>query len=402
MIPNLQRGHDPGGLIGSMIGQGFQQGANLGLQNYFAQAEQQRTQQQQQMKQQQESSALQNVLQQNGGQNANPNTLFHAIMQSPHISQETKKLYAQHAQNQAKIEAQQKAAANKPPPGGISAQPVPPEVSKTIGNILKANSESTADDLALALDEAGIPRTFSNSYIENRRRKEETKGKEQGSKLAAIRGETVPLRKEFSDKGEAARQGIQNKQRLLDLIKTGKIDDPTWAALAQHVPLNLGKRLLSNETVEYKAGLVDEFKDLRNIFQGQTRIKEIELLEDKIADIYLTDDQKEAVLNSRMEALKADIIREEAAAEVEENHPNLGVLQFRKKVEELAKPKLEKLFNKILDDQKAVINSAEKRKSLPLDPNDPDDLKIMQEILKEVGGDKNKAWKLAKEKGYKF
>jgi len=65
----------------------------------------------------------------------------------------------------------------KQPKGGLTGQPVPPEVAQAIPQILNANKDANADELAVALDQAGIPRAFSNSYIENRRRQDEASQK---------------------------------------------------------------------------------------------------------------------------------------------------------------------------------------------------------------------------------
>ena len=59
--------------------------------------------------------------------------------------------------------------------GGISGAPVPPEISKSINNIVDENKGANADQLALEFDKQGIPRAYSNSYIENRRRQDEGK-----------------------------------------------------------------------------------------------------------------------------------------------------------------------------------------------------------------------------------
>ena len=277
---------------------------------------------------------------------------------------------------------------------------VPHEISRKIKKIIIDTPNANADELKLEMDEQGIPPSNSNPYIENRRRTEEQVAKSQESKQSSLRSETLPIRKQIADKAMAASHGIQNKEQLIDLIEKGDINDPTFAALAEALPLNLGKRMLSNDTVEYKAGLVEEFGDLRNIFQGQTRIKEIELLENKIADLYLTDEQKKSVLKSRINALKGDVIRAEVAQEIE-NEP-YGVLQFSQEVEKRAKPKLEALFNQILDEQKSIIQNAENKKKTGLDINDPDDKQILMQIFKEAGNDKVKARKLAEKKGYKF
>ena len=249
-----------------------------------------------------------------------------------------------------------------------------------------------------------LAKVASNKIADLRKQQEfEFKtGKEQKRSEEVLRAETLPIRKEFLDKARAAQQGIENKQRLIERVRTGKIDDPTRAILLQALPFRLGERMLSPESVEYRAGMIDEFKDLRTIFQGQTRIKEIELLEDKVAGLYLTDEQKIGMLNSRMDALQADVIRGEAAAELETEGKFGGPLQFQKMVEEKAKPKLEALFNRILDQQQAVIRDAENLKKIPLDINNPEHIAIVDQILAEAGGDYREAEKIAKERGYKF
>lgn len=230
--------------------------------------------------------------------------------------------------------------------------------------------------------------------------RETIKGNEK--KAAELRKEILPYINEISTKADLARNGIENKEKLLDLIENGDINDPTYAALAEALPLNLGKRLLSKDTVEYKAGLIEEFGDLRKLFQGQTRVKEIELLEQKIADLYLTDEQKKAILKSRMNALRSDILREEAAREIEEIGKPMSLLQFKNKVNKKYNEKMKDLSNTVIDEQKSIIQNAENRKKLPLDYNDPDDKEIINQILHEAGGEVKKAERLAKEKGYKW
>lgn len=231
-------------------------------------------------------------------------------------------------------------------------------------------------------------------------RRREAERKENRADLRGKRKETEKIRGEIASKAAIAQQGIREKERLLTLIKTGNINDPTVATLLENVPMNLGKRFLSPETVEYKAGLINGYRDLRNIFSGTTRVKEIELLEDKVADLYLTDEQKESILRSSMQTLQYDIIKAEVAAQVEKDFPELGVLEFNKKVDELSQPKIDALANRIIDEQKSFIQDAENRKKIPLDYDDPEGRQILEQLMKEAGGDKNKARSLAKKKGY--
>jgi hypothetical protein len=385
------------------MAKGFQEflgGAIQGFgQTFFPQLEQMRAQHLQKQEQAQQQSLLNQALTQAQKVYADPNLspeqkqigLFQALSNRPEIA----KALGEQLINQ------QKAMRPKAPPGGLSGQSVPQDVSNAIQNVISSNPESTADQLALEMDKAGIPRTYSNSYIENRRRQQETGAKTREERRKALRQETLPIRTDLAKKAQYAEQGIQNKEHLIEIIERGDIDDPTYAILAEYFPLNLGKRLLSNDTVVYKSGLVDEFGDLRNIFKGQTRVKEIDVLEKKIADLYLTDDQKKAILKSRINSLKADIIRAEAAAELEDRE-DLGVLQFNKEVEKIAKPRLDALFGQILDEQKSIIDNAEKRKKVPLNLNDPEDLKIIDAILLEANKNPQKAKEIAKKKGYSW
>ena len=229
--------------------------------------------------------------------------------------------------------------------------------------------------------------------IENRER-------EFKADLRELRKETLPLKQDIIRRADASRESIRNKSNLIDLIDRGQINDPTFAIFAESLPGNLGKRLLSEDTVQYKGGLVDEFADLKNIFKGATRVKEVELYENKLADLYLTDSQKKAILKSRINTSKIDLIKEEAAQEVEEKFPNISALQFNKKVDEIAKPKINALFNNIWEDQKYALDQAENRKNIPLDYDDPEGREILNQILIEAGGNKTRAREIAKKKGY--
>jgi hypothetical protein len=426
-----------GSQLGQALGQGFNQGAQQGIAQY-----------QQQQQQEQQSSMLKNALTEAQKIYANPNLtpeqkqigLYQTLSARPEVAQSLSKQMnelqssqaqatkiANQGQNNKQIirdieerrnlppgslaayendpkmaEQLTRPAKEKAPLGGLSGTPVTPEESSKIENVLKNNPNASAEELETAFNKEQIPPARTKEILESRRRSEETKSKRQYERENQALKETAGIRKDYADKGNNARQSIQNKNQLLEIVNTGNINDPSFAIIAEALPLNLGKRLLSNESVEYKAGIIDEFKDLRNIFSGATRVVEIEKMEDKIANLYLTDEQKKTILKSRINAAQADVIKADAAAEVEDKYPYLGVSKFNEKVNEISKPKLDNLFNKILDEQKAVLKDAELKKKIPLNPQDPEDYNILKQILIEAGGDKEKAKKLAKSKGYKF
>ena len=418
---------DIGGALGSALGQGLQQGFQRGMGSQFEQAlhmqrqqqasdlQSQRQQQlarQQQQQASQEQSRLQQALAEYEQQNPNMDPLmkqqlglYKALSGHPEIAkqlaggqqklaqqQEERKFLEQYLNPQG----QQTQLSEQVPQAGIG------NVGKQPPQITQRNTPlSDQEILAISIRNPVLGKQLqAQKEAQERRQNEEIKA--QRKEIAESKKETAPLRKEIAERAATARQSLLNKQRQMELIDSGKIDDPTVAIFLDSLPGGYGRRLLSPETVEYKAGLVDEFRDLRNIFQGQTRVKEIDLLEKKIADLYLTDEQKKRVLKSRMKAQESDILREEAASDLEKEHPEYGTLQFSTSLEKAMKNKQKHVVDQVLDDVNNVIKEAETRKKRTLDVNNPEDAEIGRQILQEAGNDIKKAYKLAEQKGYKF
>ena len=269
---------------------------------------------------------------------------------------------------------------------GATAQPVQPSI------------KDLTDDQLIQL--TAISDLKEPASKELRRREQERK--EEKADVRAIRKEVLPFIQQVTDKADAAREGLANKQRLQEQIETGNINDPTFATVVTSIFGELGERLLSPESVVYRSGLIDEFKDLRQIFQGQTRVKEIEILEKKIPNLYLTDAQKKAILESRSKVLDLDILKEQATIEVEQENPNLSLLQFKKKVNERFNELVKPLSDQVINEHKAIIQDAEDTKRKPLDRNDPEGFKIINDIFQEAKGDRKKAFKIAEDRGYTF
>jgi hypothetical protein len=240
-------------------------------------------------------------------------------------------------------------------------------------------------------------RAAKDSSLKERRHKEDVQIRKDERRAA----ETIPMKQRIAENAQSAMQSLENKERQLELIDRGDLNDPTFASLMDKIPGKLGQRFLSNDTVQYKASLVDEYKDLRNIFQGQTRVKELEILENKIADTYYTDEQKKRIIKARMKSLDADLIKAEVAAEIDQNKPNLGILEFTKELNKRTKERMKSVSDQVIDDLTNVQKEAETQKSRSLDVSNPQDANIMTQILREAGGDVSKAYKIAEKKGYK-
>jgi hypothetical protein len=183
-----------------------------------------------------------------------------------------------------------------------------------------------------------------NDNIMQQQRHEESLNQKE---VAASRKETMSLRKEFVDKAKYAKDAIKNKGNQLKLIRKGNVDSPERVFFASLLPGALGNKLLSADTQLYRAGLFEEFGVLKSMFPGQIRVKEIELLEDKLASLEKSDEAKEKILETGMEKLKIPIIKERAAQRVEKENPKATILEFEKLVDEYSHDELEKAYDEI-------------------------------------------------------
>src|SRR6185312_2216895 len=197
--------------VGSRLGSALGQGAQIGIQQGIQQAQQQNQQQQQ-------SVMLNEALTQAQQIYANPNLspeqkqigLYQALAHRPEIAQqlnnqyiESQKAQAQNVNAQANQVKANRPVAPKAPAGGLSGQPVPPEVSSKIEEIIDDSKDLNADQLAVKLDKAHIPRAYSNSYIESRRRKDDQSSKRHADASDKILDENEKTRASLIKKDQA-------------------------------------------------------------------------------------------------------------------------------------------------------------------------------------------------------
>src|SRR5574338_935020 len=172
----------------------------------------------------------------------------------------------------------------------------------------------------------------------------------------ANRKETGEIRKDYAKKGQEAQKSIHNKDQMLALIKKGNLNHPLVAGIANILPFNADQFLLSDDSQLYRSLMFENFGILKSMFPGQIRVKEIELLEDKLAGLEKNDSAKKKILENQMNAAKADIIRSKAASEVEKKFPYLGIGEFEVKVEELAAPELKNLYDDIIKNYEKIAD----------------------------------------------
>jgi hypothetical protein len=107
----------------------------------------------------------------------------------------------------------------KAPAGGLSGQAVPPDVQMSIAEIVSKNPNSTAEELSIQLDQAGVPRAYSNSYIENRRRSDDRKQDLAQKKFESERTYQSKRAIPFLQKLDESRNSLQEKDQALFLMR---------------------------------------------------------------------------------------------------------------------------------------------------------------------------------------
>lgn len=168
--------------------------------------------------------------------------------------------------------------------------------------------------------------------------------------------ETTKIRSDIASRAENARRAVANKKFQLHLVQKGKLDDPVTVELAKRLPGAIGNKLLSKDTLLYQSGLFDEFGVLKTMFPGQIRVKEIELLEDKLASLDKNAEAKKAILEHGIKKLEYDQVIAKAAAEVEKIYPDARLLEFDQLVSEKAQPELDKLYKELIDGYEGIYN----------------------------------------------
>lgn len=166
--------------------------------------------------------------------------------------------------------------------GGLSGQPVPTEIAAKIPEILAQNRDASADDLAVALDSQGIPRAYSNSYIENRRRVDEARANETRNDKKEIRKYNNEISKDVLKENEKEAQSLIQSESALDLMETAiSSRDQSFFSLDNLAELSGIEGLRSKEGALFKTAGKEFF--LGNISRAGARPNQF--IEKQVADM---------------------------------------------------------------------------------------------------------------------
>jgi len=205
-------------------------------------------------------------------------------------------------QQQKDLQAQKDIAAKeraglKPPPGGVTAQPVPPQVNQAISSVLENSKGLNADQLKLAMDQAQIPPIYSNGYIESRRQETKPIFEPESEKLEAKRVADLATSIE-KDYLSAKNENIR-LDRMEELSGKEGLSTPLMVKALDAIGLPIG--ILSNpDTEEYRKLETDFIRDARDVFPGgRITNYEIQSYLKTIPTLLNSKEGREAIIRNR-------------------------------------------------------------------------------------------------------
>jgi hypothetical protein len=217
-------------------------------------------------------------------------------------------------------------ARNPKPQGGVTGQPLSPDKIQAIENVIRQNPDVSSDDLAIAMGKAGIEPIYSNPYIENRRRQEETNAKNANEANKIANKEDILFHQESSEfeKGVTKNASVARKQiPLIETniknVKEGKIKPHSLAnifsALGERGK-KIANALLSGEEAALNASIPEFLEGRKELFGVRLSDADLKLLEDKLPHIGKSKEANLAILDLMKRAAQRALQLEKVSQDV--------------------------------------------------------------------------------------
>jgi len=243
------------------------------------------------------------------------------------------------------VQAQQ--VRNQGPPkqaGGLSGQSVPPQITESLNNVVNNNQNATADELALEFDKSGIPRAYSNSYIENRRRQDETKAGNAREDKNISRKEELQFHKESEKYDEEllknariAKKQISVISDIDEAINSGKVTPSSLANIFKgfgKIGEKFSEALINKNEAVLIASIPQLLEGWKEVFGLRLSDADLKLLQDKLPSIGKNKDANKAILGILRKYADTTLLREKIGEELKSKNKGLRPLGFASKVEQ--------------------------------------------------------------------
>lgn len=187
-------------------------------------------------------------------------------------------------------------AYNPKPIGGLTGQAVPPDVSNAINQVLNNSPGASSDELKNAMDQAGIPPIYSNGYVENRRRSQDT-GAEHDIKFHQ---ESAKFEQEVTDHANTARRQLPLIDKSIKAVSEGKINPGSLANVFTFFGergKKISNALLSKDESALISSIPEFLEGRKELFGVRLSDADLRLLQDKLPDIGKSKEANLAVLD---------------------------------------------------------------------------------------------------------
>lgn len=255
-------------------------------------------------------------------------------------AQEGKFTYGAPPQVQA---AQVRNQAPPKPAGGVTGQPILPEKSQAIAQVIANNKEATADDLAIAFGNAGIEPIYSNPYIENRRRQDETKAKSLNEENKLSRKEVL----DFHRESDAYDQDLMKQARIAKsqantlntigkAVESGNIKPSSWSNIFKgfgKIGDKISEALLNEDEATLLTSIPQLLEGWKDVFGVRLTDADLRVLQDKIPSIGKNPAANKAVMNILKKYSEMTQLRGQIAEKIKADNKGLRPLGYASAVE---------------------------------------------------------------------
>lgn len=223
------------------------------------------------------------------------------------------------------------------PKGGVTAQPIPKEYSQKIPEILNANKDVSAEELASAFDAEGIPSTYTNKYIETRRRDQERTSGE----TIKIHEMTKEEDKEIYEKASTAKkqiESIKDIREVADKVKPSNISN--WFKGFGKVGDKLADAFTTAAQGKFAAALPTLIEGWKDVFGVRLSDADLKIIQDKLPGLGKDAAANKAILDVIEKYAKPNLMRAEIANEIKKENKGFRPIDFTAQVEERLQKRL--------------------------------------------------------------
>lgn len=217
--------------------------------------------------------------------------------------------------------------------------------------------------------EAEAERQARTNQLKEQLKEQHEENKREREIAEKHREESRTYRKEQNKQRQELREDKMRLSRMKELIKTGKLTNPTFHSLVNavgegilgpHVGLKFDiNHLESDESQEFQKLSTDFVKGVKNIFGGNVSTKETETFLNTIPNLKQSNVAKSAVINNMETLIEGKLLKINLGESIIKANKGFIPEDLDILVEKAAQPQLEKLgekFRKGVDKQQVISN----------------------------------------------